>query len=71
MQLPAVSSDSVLSETEQTVDVAEEKVAGKLEVVVADRPTLVNAYCVPVMGVKLMVCGAGYTPKLCAVAAGA
>ena len=71
MQLPGNFRDNVLLETEQTVDVVEEKVTGWPEVAEAVRPTLVKAYCVPVMGVKLMVCGAGYTPKLCAVVAAA
>ena len=71
MQLPAVSRDSVLPVTEQTEVVLEEKVTGWPEVAVADRVCCVKAYCAPVMGVKLMVWEARYTPKLCAMVAGA
>jgi len=65
MQVPAVSSDSVLPETEQIDVVVEEKVTVRPEVAVAVRVTCVPAYWVPVMGVKVMVCGALAMLKLC------
>ena len=64
-QAPAVSSDSVLPATVQTEVVVEEKVTGRLELAVADSVSCVKAYCVPVMGVKVMVCEAPLTLKLC------
>ena len=69
MQFPAISSDRVLPETEQTELVVEEKVTGRPELAEADRVSCVAAYCLPVMGVKVMVWPTGNTPKLCAVVA--
>lgn len=70
MQVPAVSSDSVLPETEQTEVVVEEKATGRLELAVADRVSCVAAYWAPVTGGKEeMVWETRCTPMLCAAVA--
>lgn len=71
MQVPGISSDNVLPETKQTEVVEEEKVIGRLELAAADSVSCVRAYCVPVIGVKLIVWVVKRTAKLCAAAIGA
>lgn len=66
MQVPWISRDKVLPATEQTEGVVEAKLTGRLELAVADSVNWVETYWGPAMGVKLMVCGAMVTAKLCA-----
>ena len=54
-QVPEVSSEAVVPETEQTVGDAEAKLTARPEVAVADRGTLVSANWVPVMAGKVIV----------------
>jgi len=69
MQVPKSGMVSVAPETEQMVGVVEENVTGRPELAVAFKVSWVRAYCLPVTGVKLAVCGAKSTAKLCAVVA--
>ena len=63
-QVPEVSSEAVVPDTEQTEGGVEAKVTVRPELAEADKPTIVPAYCVPVMGVKVMDCVALVTVSL-------
>ena len=64
VQVPAVSIEAMMPETEQTVGVVELKATGRPEVELAIRRTAVSTIVVGMAG-KLMVCGACETEKLC------
>jgi len=50
MQVPLISSASLLPETEQMEVLVEENVTGRPELAAAERVSCVNAYSLPVMG---------------------
>ena len=64
-QVPAISSESVLPVRVQTEGVAEASVTGSPELELAVMVSCVNAYCVPLTGVTVMLWWARWTTTTC------